>query len=87
MDALRNYGESAAPTGVGLARGSMLRIRSARDTQVRVDEGTVWITQQDDTRDIVLQRGECFRLDRDGVALLTACGRTPLTLILIASES
>jgi hypothetical protein len=52
--------------------------------QVHVEQGTLWITQQGDTSDVVLERGQSFRLDRNGLALLHACGGAPLTLISLA---
>jgi hypothetical protein len=68
-------------TGVGLARGDVLRLENARNTQVRVDQGALWITQERDAKDVYLARGESFRLDRDGIAVLSACGHAPRTLI------
>jgi len=35
-------------------------------------EGTVWLTQEDDRRDIILAAGESFTLDRKGLAVLYA---------------
>jgi len=84
MAAFRNQCGLTAQTGIGLARGSLLRVENARDLQVQVEQGTLWITQEGDTSDVVLERGESFRLDRDGLALLHACGGTPLTLISLA---
>jgi hypothetical protein len=48
-----------------------LRLRRARGTQVRAIDGTVWITIDDDPRDIVLDAGESFVVDsgRDLVVL------------------
>jgi len=84
MAAFRNQCGLTAETEIGLGRGSVLRVENARDMQVRVDQGTLWITQQGDRSDVVLERGESFRLDRNGLALLYACGRAPLTLIALA---
>jgi Protein of unknown function (DUF2917) len=74
-------------TGVGLARGDVLRLENARDTQVRVDHGALWITQERDAKDVYLARGESFRLDRDGTAVLSACGHAPRTLISLTPAS
>jgi hypothetical protein len=52
--------------------------------RVWVECGTLWITQEDDPSDVVLERGESFQLDRDGLALLLACGGAPQTLISLA---
>ena len=69
---------------IGLARGNVLRVENARNMRVRVARGMLWITQEDDPSDVVLERGESFLLDRDGVALLHACGGAPQTLISLA---
>jgi Protein of unknown function (DUF2917) len=34
--------------------------------------GVVWITQSDDTRDVIVNAGESFVLDRPGLALVAA---------------
>ena len=69
---------------INLARGYLIRIEDARDMQVRVEKGLVWITQESDTRDVMLRSGECFRLDRDGIALIEACGREAFSLISVS---
>ena len=69
---------------LNLARGCLIRIDDARDMQVRVEKGTVWITQERDTRDVMLEPGETFRLDRDGTALMSACGREAFTLVSVS---
>jgi len=37
-------------------------------------EGTVWITEENQARDIVLERGACYRLRARGLALVNALG-------------
>ena len=81
MAAFRNRCGLTAQTEVGLARGSLLRVENAYDMQVQVEQGALWITQEGDGSDVVLERGESFRLDRNGLALLRACGGTSLTLV------
>lgn len=47
-----------------------LRMKKARGWVVRALNGRVWITQDWDLRDIVLEAGQSFTLDRDGPALI-----------------
>lgn len=43
-------------------------------------DGQVWITLQDDYRDVVLEAGECFVVDRPGLTLVFALRDTILTV-------
>ena len=53
-------------TTVHLARDGLLGIDDGRGLRLRVAAGTVWLTQQDDSRDVVLHAGESFVIDRPG---------------------
>jgi hypothetical protein len=53
-----------------LLRNEQLRIEDGRDLLIHAWQGTLWITQEGDRRDIVLQAGQSFRLDRNGIALV-----------------
>jgi hypothetical protein len=61
-----------------LARGEMLKLDGARGTTLRVTRGTVWITMQDDTRDVVLEAGDVFTVDRGGLTIVEAQGAATL---------
>jgi hypothetical protein len=63
-----------------LARREELRITDGRELLIHVWQGSLWITQEGDTRDIVLEAGDSFRLDRNGVALAKAWDDTVLAL-------
>jgi hypothetical protein len=39
-------------------------------------EGSVWITEENQPRDIVLKPGACYRLRERGLALVNALGGT-----------
>ncbi len=58
--------------GVPLEGREVVGIRSARGALVFVESGTAWITQENDSRDVMVSAGEWFRFDRDGVALVQA---------------
>jgi Protein of unknown function (DUF2917) len=50
----------------------VLNIRNGRGLAVRCLTGSLWITQDGDTGDVVLEAGQCFELDRPGLALVSA---------------
>ena len=61
---------------IALSAGQTQRLQDARGARVECLSGSLWITQYGDRRDIVLAPGETFTLDRDGVTLLHAFGRS-----------
>ena len=63
-----------------LAGSKVLRIVDGCNLLIHVWQGSLWITQEGDRRDIVLAAGESFRLDRNGVRLARAWGDTVLAL-------
>ncbi len=58
-----------------LKAGELVRLDGARGTTLRVTRGTVWITLQDDTRDVVLDAGDVFTIDRGGLTIVEAQGK------------
>ena len=60
--------------GMGLARGSSVRIDDGAGILVYVWEGELWITEENQPRDIVLKAGACYRLRERGVALVNSLG-------------
>ncbi len=63
-----------------LDRGMLLRVRDGNRLLVFVRVGLVWLTQQDDPRDTLLEAGTWFRLDRDGLALIYALRGASVTI-------
>jgi len=55
---------------VGLRRGEVLRLRDAAGRHLGVVGGAVWVTQDGDLQDWVVEAGHSFRFDRDGLALV-----------------
>ena len=57
-----------------LAKGHIRRIHETRALGHRIEclSGSLWITQDGDSRDIVLAPGDSFSLDRAGDALISA---------------
>jgi hypothetical protein len=62
-------------------RGSQyLTMREFGGWTVRTLSGTVWLTQDGDVRDVVLEAGQDFTFDRDGTALLNALGEARIRI-------
>lgn len=75
-------GARLGPNGgrMRLPEGHYVRTEDARGWTVRALAGTVWVTQDWDSRDIVLNAGEQFVLDRKGAALLWPLGDTVICI-------
>ena len=59
-------------TIIDLATRESLSLPDVRGTTLRVTRGTVWITQEDDTQDIVLRAGDTWVVERNGLTILEA---------------
>ncbi|HLB13959.1 MAG TPA: DUF2917 domain-containing protein [Burkholderiales bacterium] len=55
-----------------IPRGRTLRIRDGKGFSLKVVAGCLWVTQDGDTEDAVLDAGETFRVSGDGVTLVHA---------------
>jgi hypothetical protein len=55
-----------------LGTGDTVRVLDSIGTVVACRDGNVWITQEQDSRDILLAAGEAFTLDRPGLAIIQA---------------
>jgi hypothetical protein len=51
-----------------------LRLRDSAGSTVCAVEGSVWITEENQARDIVLGKGACYRLRNAGLALIHPLG-------------
>jgi hypothetical protein len=63
-----------------LAAGQEFRLYDAAGWAIACRNGSVWITQEADTRDIFLNAGESFELDRAGLALILARQNSALAI-------
>jgi hypothetical protein len=59
---------------VQLTANQTLKLRDALGSTVCAVEGAVWITEENHPRDIVLERGGCYRLRSRGLALINSLG-------------
>jgi hypothetical protein len=57
-----------------LSTGQLAELADGAGTLIVAERGALWITQASDSRDIILEAGDSFVLDRDGRALITTLG-------------
>jgi hypothetical protein len=63
-----------------LERGQTLRVVDAAGSRICAHSGSVWITEENRPRDVVLSPGACYELREDGVAIVEALGQASVTL-------
>lgn len=68
------------PGALRLARGQTLRVTDAQGSTISVSEGSVWITEENQPKDVVLEAGACYELRRPGLALVHAFGDASVAL-------
>jgi hypothetical protein len=59
---------------VKLGPNQTLKVVDAAGSTVCALEGAVWITEENDAKDVVLQPGGCYRLRQRGVAIVNSLG-------------
>ncbi|HUQ25174.1 MAG TPA: DUF2917 domain-containing protein [Burkholderiales bacterium] len=59
---------------VKLGPNQTLRVVDGEGTTVCAVEGSVWITEENQAKDIVLQPGSCYQLRQRGIAILNSLG-------------
>ena len=64
-----------------LAPNELVKLDGARGTTLRVTRGTLWLTLERDTRDIALEAGDAFTIDRGGLTLIEAQGNTTVCVL------
>ncbi len=70
--ARRVAGSGAGAFSIQLGAGQELALRDTAGWTVACRSGSVWITQEADSRDNLLSAGESFTLDRRGLTLILA---------------
>ena len=59
-------------TIVELAAREVVTLPDMRSATLRVTRGTLWITQEDDTQDVVLRTGDNWAVERNGLTVVEA---------------
>ena len=67
-------------TTIELPRGRLLRLANSAGRTLTAHAGSVWITEQDSRRDLVLRPGQSIKLARPGLALVEAFSDASISL-------
>lgn len=86
MSTNRNARLGVLVENILLLRDHALCILNGEGLLVRVRHGSVWITQDADLEDHILNSEDGFRLDRPGLALVRALSAAQITLKLDRSQ-
>jgi len=57
-------------TVVEMAAREAVTLQNVQGATVRVTRGTVWLTQEDDGKDVILRVGDNWMIERDGATVL-----------------
>ena len=60
------------PASISLRKGAIHRLPSGLGQRIESLSGSLWVTIDNDVRDIVVAPGEGFSVDRDGDTLISA---------------
>ena len=63
-----------------LARGQTLKIQGAVGSTICAREGTVWITEENSRKDVVLSPGACYRVGKPGLTIVQAFADASVSL-------
>jgi len=63
-----------------LAGGQTLKVTDGIGSTLCCEAGTLWITEENRNRDLILEAGACMRLERAGLALVTALSPASLSI-------
>lgn len=69
-----------ASAALRLARGQTLKMHDAAGSTICAREGTVWITEENSRKDVVLEPGYCYRVGRPGLTIVQAFADASVSL-------
>lgn len=66
---------------LSLRHGEAHRIDAGKGLRVQCLNGTLWLTQDNDPRDIVLEAGDGATIERDGLSIVSALSDAQFLLL------
>ena len=73
-------------TSINMTERDTITVVDGKGARVAVQRGRVWITQEHDTRDVLLTPGQSFTLDRNGTAIVEALADAELAIDAESAE-
>ena len=64
---------------IPVPKGILLKLGQGNQVEIGCESGVLWVTQDNDVRDVVLTAGERFKSDRPGTVLVYALQPTVMT--------
>jgi hypothetical protein len=74
-------GKDLNPAAIHLRKGEIRRLPNGQGRRIEALSGSLWVTIDNDPRDIVVAAGEGFSLDRSGDALISAMDDSRFVLL------
>jgi hypothetical protein len=69
------------PSSIVLRKGEIRRIPNSLGRRIEALSGSLWVTIDNDVRDIVVEPGEGFSVDRSGDTLISAMADSRFVLL------
>lgn len=63
-----------------LGRGQTLKLRDSVGSTICAERGTLWITEENSRKDVVLEDGACFRIGQPGLTVVQVFADAQITL-------
>jgi hypothetical protein len=63
-----------------LSRGQTLKLTDSVGSTICAREGSVWITEENSRKDVVLKDGACFRIGNPGLTIVQAFADASVSL-------
>jgi hypothetical protein len=63
-----------------LGRGQTLKLRDSVGSTICAEQGTLWITEENSRKDVVLEDGACFRIGNPGLTIVQAFADAQVSL-------
>jgi hypothetical protein len=82
MDAYRNFVRFTELGSIGLTSGEIARIDHGQGIRLRVEIGSIWVTEEPSVDDVCLTPGETYCISKPGKTVISTL-RAPFALVAV----